>query len=203
MGRSLAMNSAKSVTTKIAENRISGPVPALVAAEDGETARVDRRQPQEARGRHARGRSGRLVGIAGASTQDLAPLEVDARIDAGVGEVRDEVHHQPDQGEDVDVGEDDGVVARDDGLVGHAAEAIEREDVLDEQRAGEEGADEGGGEAGDDDHHRVAEEVAVEHAALVEPLHARGQHVGLADLVDEGVLGQGRHRGEGARASAR
>ena len=54
-------------------------------------------------------------------------------------------------------------------------------------------ADEGPRQAGDDDQHRVAEHVAVEHAPFRQPLGARGDDVVLADLIQEGVLGQ--HRG--------
>ena len=42
---------------------------------------------------------------------------------------------------------------------------------------------------------RVAEHVLPQHLALGQALGARGQHVLLADLLEEGVLGQhGRHR---------
>ena len=41
------------------------------------------------------------------------------------------------------------------------------------------------GKAGDDDQHRVAEDVAVEHPPLGQPLGAGGQHVLLVDLVEE------------------
>ena len=78
------------------------------------------------------------------------------------------------------------------------AEAVEREDGLDQQRAREEGVDEGAGKAGDDQQHGVAEHVAVEHLALVEALGLRGHHVLLADLVEERVARQERHGGEGA-----
>ena len=54
------------------------------------------------------------------------------------------------------------------------------------------------GKAGDDDQHGVAEDVAVEHAALAQALGARGQHVLLVDLVEEGVLGQHGEAGEAA-----
>ena len=60
--------------------------------------------------------------------------------------------------------------------------------------------DEGAGKAGDDQQHGVAEDVAVEHLALAAALGARGQHVLLADLVQEAVLGQDGQGGEGADA---
>jgi hypothetical protein len=43
-----------------------------------------------------------------------------------------------------------------------------------------------------------AEDVAVEHAALGQALGARRQHVLLADLFDEGVLGEEGEAGEAA-----
>ena len=48
-----------------------------------------------------------------------------------------------------------------------------------------------------DDQHRVAEDVPVEHLPFGTALGARGQHVLLADLVEERVLGEQRHGGEG------
>ena len=44
----------------------------------------------------------------------------------------------------------------------------------------------------------VPEDVAIEHAALAQALGARGDDVVLADLIQEGVLGQ--HRGGGEAA---
>src|SRR5215470_6115677 len=39
------------------------------------------------------------------SSSHLPSLEIDARIDPSIGEVGNEVHHQPDQGHDVECGE--------------------------------------------------------------------------------------------------
>src|SRR6266436_4999339 len=96
------------------------------------------------------------------SSSHLPGLEIDARIDQGIGEVRYEVHQQSDQREDVEGREHDRVVAVEHALEAEETEAIEREDGLDQERAGEEGVHEGAGEAGDDDEHGVAEDVAVE-----------------------------------------
>jgi hypothetical protein len=49
------------------------------------------------------------------------------------------------------------------------------------KRAGEEGADERAGKAGDHQQHGVAEDVAVEHLPFGAALGARGQHVLLAN----------------------
>src|SRR4029079_8507729 len=53
-----------------------------------------------------------------ASTSDLPRLEIDPRIDPGVGEVGDQVHDKTNQGEDVERGEHHRIVA-----VEHALEA--------------------------------------------------------------------------------
>ena len=54
------------------------------------------------------------------------------------------------------------------------------------------------GKPGDHDQHGVAEDVIVEHLPLAAALGARGHHILLADFVEERVLGQQRHGGEGA-----
>src|SRR5690606_16281606 len=73
---------------------------------------------------------------------DLPALEVDPRIDQRVDEVRDQVHHQPDEREDVERREHDRIVAVDDALEAKQPQTVQREDGLDQQRAGEERADE-------------------------------------------------------------
>ena len=79
------------------------------------------------------------------------------------------------------------------------SEPIE-EKIVSMRSAGEEGADEGSREAGDHDQHRIAEDVAVEHLSLGQALHARGEHVLLADLVEERVLREQGRGGEAPRA---
>ena len=54
------------------------------------------------------------------------------------------------------------------------------------------------GKAGDHDQHRVAEDVPVEDAPLVEALGAGGEHILLADLLEERILGQQRERSKAA-----
>src|SRR5438093_12676958 len=76
------------------------------------------------------------------STSDLPRLEVDARIDQRVAEVRDQVHQQPDQRQDVKRRENHRVVAVEHALETEQAKAVEREDGLDQQRAGKEGVHE-------------------------------------------------------------
>ncbi len=52
---------------------------------------------------------------------------------------------EADQREDVERGEDDRIVAVERGLVGEITQPVEREDRLDQQRTGEEGAEKGAG----------------------------------------------------------
>src|SRR2546427_1588602 len=125
-----------------------------------------------------------VFAVSWASTSDLPGLEVDPRIDPGIGEVRDEVHDQPDKGEDVERREHHRIVAVEHALEAEQAEPVEREDRLDQQRAGKERMDEGAGKPGDDDQHGVAENVAVERLTVVAALGARREHVLLTDLVE-------------------
>ncbi len=121
----------------------------------------------------------------------------------GVGEVGDQVHHQPEQREDVERREHHRIVAVEHRLEAEQPQPVEREDRLDQQRAGEEGADEGARKSGDDDQHGVAEDVAVEHLPVGQPLGPRRHHVLLADLVEERVLGQQRRGREGGKRHRR
>src|SRR5262245_41254880 len=136
------------------------------------------------------------VMVVRSSSSHLPGLEVDARINPGVGEVRQQVHQQPDQRQNVKRGEYYRVVAVEHALEAEQADAVEREYGLDQERAGKKRVHERAGEAGDHDQHGVAEDVPIEHLALGAALGARGEHVLLADLVEEGVLGQQRHGGE-------
>ena len=58
---------------------------------------------------------------------------------------------------------------------------------------------EGGREAGDDQQHGVAENMAVEHLPFRAAFGARGQHVLFAQFLEKRVLGQQRHGGEGGQ----
>ena len=71
------------------------------------------------------------------------------------------------------VREHDRIVAVDNRLEPQQAEPIEREDHLDQQRAGEQDTDKGRRETRDHDQHGVAEDMAVQHAVLGQPLGAR------------------------------
>src|SRR5712691_6139137 len=58
------------------------------------------------------------------SSSHLPRLEVDARIDQGVGQIGDEVHRQPDQRKNEQRGEHHGIVAVEHALEAEQAEAI-------------------------------------------------------------------------------
>src|SRR5690606_20294796 len=136
----------------------------------------------------------RLSGDSFIST--LPAFEVDARIDQGVGEVTDQLDQQSQQGEQKQGAEHHRVIAVERRLEAEQAQPVQGEDHLDEQGTGEEHADERGREAGDDDQHGVAEHMAIEHAVGTQALGLGGDHVLLADLVEEAVLGQQREGGE-------
>ncbi len=103
----------------------------------------------------------------------------------------------PSSAEDIERREHHRIVAVDDALESEQADSIKRKDHLDQQRAGEERVHERARKSGDDDQHRVAEHMPVQDLALAAALGARGEDVLLADLVEERVLGQQRHGGEG------
>src|SRR4051794_24411438 len=153
MGRSFASSSAKSVTTKRTMKIQNDQNPRRLALKF-----VSRRRfSGESRTNPSRGSAGASGAAAGEATgtrsrsgergasfmaSGLPRVKVDAGVDPRVGEVRDEVHHQADEGEDVEVREHHRVVAVDDRLEGEEPEPVEGEDGLDEQRSGEEGVDE-------------------------------------------------------------
>jgi hypothetical protein len=59
--------------------------------------------------------------------------EIDSRVDQHIGQIADQFQQQSDQGEDVECGEHDRVVAVDRRLEPQEAETVEREDHLDQQ----------------------------------------------------------------------
>src|SRR5580692_5850584 len=138
--------------------------------------------------------SSRMVVLS--STSDLPRLEIDARIDPGVGQVGNQIHDQAEESENIEIGEHHRIVAVEHAFEAEQAKAVEREYRLDQQRAGKERADEGGRKAGDHQHHGVAEDVAVEHLGFGTALGARGEHILLAQFLEERVLGEQRHGGE-------
>ncbi len=109
------------------------PIAALVVTEIGEPALVERREPQRAASARAAARARRnspAPDVAGSAHSDLPRLEIDARIDPGIGEVRDEIHDKAEQRENIEIGEDDRIIAIDDRFIGQKPKTIEREDAF-------------------------------------------------------------------------
>src|SRR6202011_3625912 len=112
------------------------------------------------------------LGVIVASISDFPGLEIDARIDPSISEIGDQIYDEPDQRKNVERGEHHGIVAVEHAFEAEQAEPVEREDDLDQQRAGEERVDERAGEPGDDQQHGIAKDVAVEHLVLAAALGA-------------------------------
>src|SRR5919197_6786202 len=81
--------------------------------------------------------SGTLMAVRSSSSH-LPGLEVDARINPGISEIGQQVHHQSNQRHDVERGEHHRVIAVEHALEAEQADAVEREDGLDQQRTGKE-----------------------------------------------------------------
>src|SRR5690349_4254097 len=98
-----------------------------------------------------KGGGGGVSGRRGApSSGAVTSIEFDTRVYPDVTEVADQFGEQADQGKEVQRSEHHWVVPPDHALVAEEAQAVQREQRFDQQRAGEEGADEGAGKAGDD-----------------------------------------------------
>src|SRR5580704_10861045 len=207
-GLSLAMNSANSVTTNSTRKNHNDQKPRRLALKLYQRRMLIGDNSKRMRGARPSGPDGSMSGVnagsraAGSrglpmssrmavlsSTSDLPRLEIDARIDPGVGQVGNQVHDQADESENIEIGEHHRIVAVEHAFEAEQPKAIEREYRLDQQRAGEERADEGGRKAGDHQHHGVAEDVAVEHLGFGTALGARGEHILLAQFLEERVLG--------------
>ena len=90
-------------------------------------------------------RAGRFAGLVVHS--HLPRFEIDARIDPGVGQIGNQINDQPDKGENVEVGEHHRIIAVEHALEAQQPEAVERKDGFDQERPGEERADESGRES--------------------------------------------------------
>src|ERR1700733_307591 len=130
------------------------------------------------------------------STSHLPRLEVDARINPGVGQIGNQIHDKADEGENVEIGEHHRIIAVEHALEAQQSETVERENGFDQKRAGEKGADKRCGKPGDHQQHGITENVAVEHLPLAAALSARSQHILFAEFFEEGVFGQERHGGK-------
>src|SRR5580704_1729907 len=217
-GLSLAMNSANSVTTNSTRKNHNDQKPRRLALKLYQRRMLIGDNSNRIRGASPSGPAGSTSGvIAGSraagsrgpsmssrmvvlsSTSDLPRLEIDAGIDPGIDQVGNQIHDQADESKNVEIGEHHRIVAVEHALEAQQPEAVEREYRLDQQRAGKERADEGGRKAGDYQHHGVAENVAVEHLGFGAAFGARGEHVLLAQLLEERVLGEQPHGGEGGK----
>src|SRR5581483_12234416 len=76
------------------------------------------------------------------SSSDLPRLEIDPRIDPHIGEIGDQTDHEAEQHKNIECAEHHGIVAIEHAFKRQQPEAVEREDGLDQERAGEEGVDE-------------------------------------------------------------
>src|SRR5262245_26544071 len=114
---------------------------------------------------------------------DLPRLEVDARIDQCIDEIRNKVNDEAKQRKNVERRKHHRIVAIDHALKAQEPQAIERENRLDQQRTREECVNERAGEASDDQQHGIAEHMAIEDLALSQSLRLRRQYVLLAYLV--------------------
>src|SRR6202795_370711 len=214
-GLSLAMNSANSDSTNSTRKNHNDQWPRRLALKLYQRRMLIGDNSKRIRGASPSGPAGSTSGVnagsgaAGSrgpstsssmvvltSTSDLPRLEIDARIDPGISQVGNQIHDQADESENVEIGEHHRIVAVEHAFEAEQAEAVEREYGLDQQRAGKECADEGGRKAGDHQHHGIAENVAVEHLQLGAALGARGQHILLAQFLEERVFGEQRHGGE-------
>ena len=126
-----------------------------------------------------------LIGLVVNLISDLTYTWIDARIDPGISQIGDQVHHHADQREDEERGEHHRIIAVEHAFEAEQAEAVEREDRFDQQRSGEKGMHESRGKSGDHDQHGVAEDVTVQHLVAGAALGAGGEHVLLADFLQE------------------
>ena len=63
----------------------------------------------------------------------LPRFKIDARIDPCVGEVGEQIHHEAEQRKNIEIGKDHRIIAVDDRFIREQAQAIERENTLDQQ----------------------------------------------------------------------
>src|SRR6478752_9946094 len=148
IGLSLAMNSANSESKNSARKIHSDQYPRRLALKFCHRRRLIGEMEIQRRSGGTSRRSMPTAVVSGdlipvfASISHLPRLEIDPRIDPGVGEVGDQVHDDADEREDVERGEHDRVVAVEYAFEAQHAEPVERKDRLDQQRAGKEGVHE-------------------------------------------------------------
>src|ERR1700731_4080324 len=165
-GLSLAMNSANSVSTNSTRKNHNDQKPRRLALKLYQRRMLIGDNSKRIRGASPSGPAGSTSGvIAGSgaagsrgpfrssrmvvlsSTSDLPRLEIDAGIDPGIGQIGNQVHDQADESKNVEIGEIHQKVAIEQTFEAKQAQPVERENRLDQQRAGKERADEGGRES--------------------------------------------------------
>src|SRR5689334_22227395 len=115
--------------------------------------------------------------------------QADARVDDAVEDVHDQVGDDDERGGDEDQRHDHGQVRLDDSLDGHAAEAVQPEHRLGDDRAAEEATEvETGG--GHDRGERGAQAVPADDLALTDALGAGGADVVLAHGLEHVGTGE-------------
>ena len=125
-------------------------------------------------------------------------FEIDAWIYYDVHQIADEIEQQTEQGEEKQRSKHHWVVSVQCSLKPEQSQPVEREYDLDQQRAGEQHTDERAGEAGDDDEHRIAKHVTVQHPTLGGAFSARSDYVMFVYLIEKGVLGEHSQTGKAA-----
>src|SRR5271154_1431626 len=100
-----------------------------------------------------------LLGLVVNLISDLTYMWIDPRINPHIGQIGDQVDHETQQAENKKRAEHHRIVAVEHAFKREQAEAVEREDGLDQERAGEKRVDEGAGKTRDHDQHGVAEDV--------------------------------------------
>src|SRR5579885_771771 len=141
--------------------------------------------------------SGRAPSVAVSSAIGL--LQPDPRVEPGVAQVDDEVHHDVDNAVDEDQVLDDHPVALADRLNERQAEPGEAECALGRRRAAEQRAELQPGER-DDREQRVAQDVLVDDHPLAQPLGAGGARVVLVERLEDRRPRQPRDDGREAEA---
>src|SRR6516162_2088228 len=138
-GRSLAMNSANSVTTNRTRKIHSDTCPRRLALKFCQRRRLS---GDMASGRSSGGTAsppGATAVISGfsvamrASISRLARREIDAWIDKRVGQIGDQSDHKADERKDIEVRENDRVVAIEHALEAQEPKSIERENRLNQE----------------------------------------------------------------------
>ena len=111
-------------------------------------------------------------------------IEADPRIEQPVGQIGEQVHQHVGDGDEQDAALHQRVVAEADRLDQQPADAGPREDRLGDDRAGQHRAELQADDR-DDRNQAVAERVAHDGAQPRQPARARGEHVELAQLLEQ------------------